>query len=146
MMEFSEDAAFWVFNQVSNFAYTRYSDMIVDIQEVQKKLEKGYIDAVPFVDRAASEMYASNPRLAREFLTRFSVDAGNHTVAEWKKLYRHLFTKYLDGNIKEPSEKPEDHKYVNPRVQYPGYGEEWYRMIVKETGDKFLYLDDTGGH
>ena len=146
MMEFSEDAAFWVFNQVSNFAYTRYKDMIVDIQEVQRKLEKGYIEAVPFIDRTAGEMHASNPELAREFLTRFSVDAGNHTVAEWKKLYRHLFTKYLDGNIKESREKPKDHKYVNPRVQQPGYGEEWYRMIVKETGDKFLYLDDSGGH
>src|SRR5690606_13022232 len=39
MMEFSDDAAFWVFNQVSNLAYTRYSDMISDIQNVQKALE-----------------------------------------------------------------------------------------------------------
>ena len=28
MMEFSPDAAFWVFNQVSNLAYTRYNLMI----------------------------------------------------------------------------------------------------------------------
>jgi dipeptidase len=35
MMEFNNNAAFWVFNQVSNFAYTRYCDMIPYIQKVQ---------------------------------------------------------------------------------------------------------------
>jgi len=38
MMTFSPDAAFWVFNQVSNLAYTRYSDMIPEIQKVQSAL------------------------------------------------------------------------------------------------------------
>src|SRR5665647_3252858 len=40
MMIFSDSSAFWVFNQVSNFAYTRYKDMIKDIQPVQKELEQ----------------------------------------------------------------------------------------------------------
>ena len=43
MMEFSETSAFWTFNQVSNFAYTRYSDMVPEIQLVQKELENKYI-------------------------------------------------------------------------------------------------------
>jgi len=30
-------------------------------------------------------------------------------------------------------------------VKQPGYNEEWYRMVVKETGDKFKDLGE-GGH
>ena len=35
MMTYSPTSAFWLFNQVSNYAYTRYSDMIKDILPVQ---------------------------------------------------------------------------------------------------------------
>ena len=33
------ESAFWVFNQVANYAYLRYSEMITDIQKVQGQLE-----------------------------------------------------------------------------------------------------------
>ena len=49
MMVFSDNAAFWIFNQVANFAYTRYSDMIKDIQPVQSALENQYINEVPLL-------------------------------------------------------------------------------------------------
>ncbi|MEZ4999538.1 MAG: hypothetical protein R2744_00305 [Bacteroidales bacterium] len=55
----------------------------------------------------------------------------------WKQFYSFLFTKYMDGNIKEKREVPEGYKYVTPKISQPGYSEEWYRTIVKETGDKF---------
>jgi len=34
-------------------------------------------------------------------------------------------------------EIPEGYKYINPKISFPGYGEDWYMKIVKETGDKF---------
>ena len=144
MMEFSDDAAFWVFNQVSNFAYTRYNYMIKDIRKKQEELEMKYINAVPVVDKAAKELYESNPEQAIEFITDYSVNSGNRTVNEWKALYRYLFTKYMDGNIKEKREVPEGYIYTTPNVSQPGYGEEWYRRIIKDTGDKFEYKDDSG--
>jgi len=144
MMEYSDDAAFWVFNQVSNFAYTRYSYMIKDIRKKQEELEMKYINAVPVVDNAAKELFKNNPGQAIEFITDFSVNSGNRTVSEWKDLYRYLFTKYMDGNIKEKREVPEGYKYVTPNVSQPGYSEEWYRRIIKDTGDKFEYKGDTG--
>ncbi len=144
MMEFSEDAAFWVFNQVSNFAYTRYNYIYKDIRKKQEELEMKYINAVPVVDKAAKELYKNNPEQAIEFITDYSVNSGNRTVSEWKDLYRYLFTKYMDGNIKEKREVPEGYKYVTPNVSQPGYGEEWYRRIIKDTGDKFEYKDDSG--
>ncbi|MBA7559673.1 hypothetical protein ES708_01288 [subsurface metagenome] len=144
MMEYSDDAAFWVFNQVSNFAYTRYNYIYKDIREKQEELEMKYINAVPVVDKAAQELYKSNPEQAIEFITDFSVNSGNRTVSEWKDLYRYLFAKYMDGNIKEKREVPEGYKYVTPNVSQPGYSEEWYRRIIKDTGDKFEYKDDSG--
>ena len=132
MMEFSEDAAFWVFNQVSNFAYTRYDLMISEIRDKQRQLEEGYLSITPAIDQTAMELYSKDKKLALEFLTNFSVSAGNNTVMEWKKLYYHLFTKFMDGNVKEKVEGQQ-----NPSLEQPGYSMEWYRKLVEETGDRF---------
>lgn len=140
MMEFSDNAAFWVFNQVSNLAYTRYSDMIKDIQPKQSELEEYYFSLIPVVDKIAQEKYAQNPEEAIEFLTNFSVSQGANTVREWKQLYRFLFTKYLDGNIKTPREVPAGYKYYAPKVEQPGYSERYYRDLIKATGDKFKVI------
>ncbi|MGC9374856.1 MAG: dipeptidase [Bacteroidales bacterium] len=142
IMEFSDNAAFWVFNQVSNYAYTRYSAMYPEIKEVQDMLELGFIEEVKGIDKAAYEIYKNNPEQGIEFITRYSIDRGNYTVKTWKELYKHLFTKFLDGNKKEVRPIPEGYKYVTPKIEYPGYPEEWYRLIIEKTGDKFKYKGD----
>ena len=134
LMEFSGDAAFWVFNQVSNFAYTRYRDMLPYILSEQDRLEKYYIEQTGIIDARAAEVFAKEPAKAVELITLFSVDAGNNTVDEWKELYALLFTRFMDGNVKTAVEGR-----LNPDVEQPGYSEEWYRKVVEETGDKFLY-------
>jgi hypothetical protein len=48
----------------------------------------------------------------------------------------------MDGNIKEKSEVPEGYKYYPAKLQQPGYGEDWYRKIVEETGDHFKIPED----
>jgi dipeptidase len=144
MMEYSDNSAFWVFNQVSNFAYTRYSDMIVDIQKKQSELENNFVAMVPAMDKIALEMYRTNPAKAIQFLTDFSVSQGNNTVYEWKKLYGFLFAKYMDGNIKEAVAVPEGYKYIAPDIKQPGYGEEFYRELIRQTGDKFKVKGSAG--
>jgi len=141
MMEFSDSSAFWIFNQVSNFAYTKYSYMIPEIQAKQKELETRYMTEVLKTDEAALALYKSNnAKKAQEILTDFSCRAGALTFDTWKGLYAHLFTKYMDGNVKTPVAGQR-----NPNVKQPGYNEEWYRMVIKETGDKFKDLGE-GGH
>ena len=132
MMEFSDDAAFWVFNQVSNFAYTKYSYMIPEIRQKQIKLENFYISRIAETDRKALKLNKDNKELSVQYLTDFSVETGNSTVEEWKRLYAYLFTKYIDGNVKEKVEGQQ-----NPKLEQPGYNEEWYRILIRETGDKF---------
>jgi len=136
MMTFSESAAFWVFNQVTDFAYSRTRLVIGDLQAKQNQLEEGYISEVAGVDAKAAELYKKNPKNAVKYITGYSVTAGNRTVSEWKELYRFLFTKYVDGNVKTPAVVPDGYNRVNPNLVQPGYGEEWNRRIVKDTGDK----------
>ncbi|MBU0766088.1 MAG: C69 family dipeptidase [Bacteroidetes bacterium] len=138
MMDFSFDAAFWVFNMVSNFAYTRYNVIWPEIRTKQQALEKKSIESVRDVDKKAEKlMKGGKKEEALALMTDFSVKIGNETHKEWLNLYMYLFTKYMDGNIKEKAELPENHIYVPAKLEQPGYGENWYKKIADETGDKF---------
>lgn len=141
MMEYSPDAAFWVFNQVSNLAYTRYDYMIPYIQERQKKLETAYITEISKIDQEAAEIFKKNPGKAIQLITDYSVKSGEQTVKEWKDLYAFLFTRYMDGNVKTKVEGQQ-----NPKVEQPGYDESWYRQVVKEAGDRLKVPAGAGGH
>lgn len=143
ILEYSDNSAFWTFNKVSNFAYLRYSLMLPDIRKVQSELETRFMDFVPAVDKAATELYNKNPELARDFLTDFSVKMGNYTVERWEELFRFLMVKFMDGNIKkEENGEFLTNKYGRyPIVIHPEYPEWWLRLIVETTGDKFLYIE-----
>ena len=122
---FNWNSAHWVFNFVSNWAYTRYSDMIVDVQKVQNELEGQFASETPEVESAARKLYEQSPLLARDYLTNYSVKSGEMTVARWRKLGEFLLWKYMDGNVRDEK----------GRVTHPPYRAEWYRAIVKEKGD-----------
>jgi dipeptidase len=137
IMKYSDNAAFWVFNQVSNFAYTRTRIINPDILKKQTELEENFAKEIINIDKTAEALYKKNPAEAVKYLTDYSVKSGNNTVKEWKNLYAFLFTKYVDGNVKEELPVPKGNKYIPPKVSQPGYGEDWYRLVVKATGDKF---------
>ncbi|MBM3434650.1 MAG: dipeptidase [Bacteroidetes bacterium] len=145
MMEFSFDAGFWVFNLVSNFAYTRYNVIHPEIRAEQTMLEDKFIHEVRATDSKALELFNSDKAGAIAYLTDFSVKRGNETVKHWSGFFTYLFTKYMDGNIKTKVDVPEGYKYHVPALKQPGYSETFYRQIVEETGDK-LKLPAGGGH
>lgn len=122
---FSWDSMFWVFNWVANYAYSRYSDMIVDIQQVQRELEGRFIADQPEIDKAALALYGQAPALARDYLTRYSVAQGEMVHKRWRKLGEDLLVKYMDGNVKDSQ----------GNVTHPEYPKAWYRRIVAEHGD-----------
>jgi dipeptidase len=122
--KFSWDSAFWVFNWVANFAYSRYSDMIVDIQKVQSELEGGFFARQPEIEKAALELYGQAPQLARDYLTHYSVEQGQRVVDRWRRLGQQLLVKYMDGNVKDEHGK----------VTHPPYPQSWYRRIADERG------------
>ncbi|MBE9468771.1 MAG: C69 family dipeptidase [Bacteroidetes bacterium] len=143
MLKFSENSAFWVFNQVANFAYLKYNVIMKDVRKKQNLLETKYIAYTPAIDKAAVELYNSNKELACEFITDYSVTQGNNTVKEWKEFYQFLFLKYKDGNeMKEENgvfKTNGSGQAAGPNQ--PGYPEWWYREIIKQTGDQFKVIE-----
>lgn len=144
IMEWSDEAAFWIFNQVSNFAYTRYNTITPDILVVQKELEHQFIENTEMIDKAAKALYNANQEMGIEFLTDYSNDVAQFTFDTWKTLYQELFLRYMDGNVKYRKEVPENYKYVTPDVSFPGYSKEWYQRIVDETKDHFKVMGGSG--
>ena len=137
MMEWSETSGFWIFNQVENFAYSAWDRIHPDIVKVQTKLENQFIEDIPAVDAGAKVLYAKNPKAAVEYLTTYSNSMASKTFKTWKNLYHFLFMKYMDGNIKTKRPLPKGYKYVTPTLKQPGYGEDWYKLIIDKTGDRF---------
>ena len=133
LTHFSWDSAFWVFNWVANYAYSRYSDMIVDIQKVQRELEGQFLAAQEGVEKEAGALYVQSPERARDYLTRYSVAAGDGVTARWRRLGEDLLVKYMDGNVKDEKGEP----------QHPPHSEAWYRRIVSERGDVLREPDES---
>ena len=141
MTEFSETSAFWIFNQVSNFAYLRYNLVEPEIRKVMKEIDNKFIAEVAETDKKALELYKNSPKRAVALLNTFSLDAAQWTFERWKELFHFLTVKFIDGNVK-PDEngvfKTSSDGVVN--VDFPGYPEWFYRAIVEQTKDKLLIL------
>lgn len=123
---FSWESAFWVFNFVSNWVYSRYSDMVVDLQTVQGELEGGFFAQQPAIEAAAGRLYEQSPQLAVDYLSDYSARQGEMVLGRWRQLGEHLMWKYVDGNVRD----------TQGHVQHPKYSEAWYRAIVRDAGPR----------
>jgi len=140
MIQWSDNSAFWIFNQVTNLAYTRYNLIHPEVAALQSAFETKFINYTPAIDMAAKTLYEQDKEIGIQFLTDYSCNTANSLVSDWQKFYQYLFMKYVDGNMKVT----EGRKFIDngegkdiPKVEYPGYGEDWYKKIIEETGDKF---------
>ena len=135
MSTYSETAAFWLFNRVSNFCYLRYDSMIVDLQQVQRELEGNFVS----LERRHADRWASEENEARLVgaLNRFSNDRAEEMMRRWRELDHLLLMKYIDGNIKHVRngriETTETGVVRFP--QQPPYPEWFLRQIVTDHGD-----------
>ena len=146
MLTYSPTSAFWLFNTVANFCYTRYDRMSVDAQKVQTQLENRYISKTDSIDDEALKLSAKDVNLAREYLTHYSCDMAQNTFNHWKALSEYLLVKYIDGNIKKEKDgKFERNRWGSPVMPLqPGYSDAWKQSVILETGDKLLEPAKTG--
>jgi dipeptidase len=140
MLTYSPTSAFWLFNQVANFCYTRYDMMSADAQKVQKLLETKYISKTDSVDADALKLSAKDMNLAREYLTKYSGAMAQNTFNKWKTLSEYLLVKYIDGNVKKEKDgKFERNRWRNPVMpSQPGYSDAWKKSVIQDTGAKLL--------
>ena len=121
MYTYSPTAAWWTFNIVANWAYTKYSAMMPDIKKVQTMWEDKFNAKVEDVDKTVANLSAKD---AQAWLTRYSYVEAEKVTQAWKQLGIYLFTKYLDGQQrKEKNGKFLRNEYGLPespnRVPYP---------------------------
>jgi dipeptidase len=140
MMTYSSTSAFWLFNRVSNFAYSRYKDMIVDIQKVQKELESNFIAQVEAQSAQFAADYNQNKEKGIAAVNNYSNKAASDMFNRWRELDEYLLVKYMDGNIK----KEENGKFKNNGSSttipafpdQPKYPDWYYKLIIDDIGDK----------
>lgn len=149
MISWSETSAFWTFNQLNNWAYSRYNVIHPEIEKYQQELEKQFELEVSLIDQTALELASKNQADASEYITAYSVFTGNKLTSDWKSFYQYLFMKYMDGNIKNSAgHRLLDNgngKNIPGAPKQPGYGKDWERIMIQGTGDR-LVVPKTGNH
>lgn len=139
MVTYSPTSAFWLFNQVANFVYSRYDAMIVDLQKVQSTLETGYVKSV--ADNDAKVKNLSGDQLTAA-LNKYSNEQADNMFTAWTNLSHYLLVKYMDGNIKKEKDgrfmESEDRPGQNVFPDQPRYPDWWYRKIVEDHGDVLI--------
>ena len=91
---YSPTSAWWTYNIIANWAYSKYSAMLPDIKKVQAAWEDKFNAQVGAIDAQVADMDATQ---AAEFLTMYSCTQAQESTAAWKELGIYLFVKYLDG-------------------------------------------------
>ena len=70
-------------------------------------------------------------------LTQFSCNQANKMTQSWKKFYQELFMKYMDGNLNTAQPDKPGQKYTPIKSEHPKYSDEYYRILIEKTGDKY---------
>jgi len=133
MMTFSFNSAFWVFNLLNNYVYTRYNLVYPEVLQKIVSYENNFLQTISSIDTAALKLWNDGKKSqALGYITDYSVKQGDKVVSDWLVFWQSLFVKYMDGN----------RKFKNPNggmpiVEFPGYGDTWYQRVAKETGDRY---------
>lgn len=135
LMTFSFDSAFYVFNLVANFAYTRWDLIYNDVLKNILSIEATYQSEIALLDNKALELYETSVYEAVEMVTDYSVKTGNALVKDWVTFFGTLFVKYRDGYI-ITADTSELTCGCNTAAQ--GNPPTWNDRIVAENGDHFL--------
>jgi dipeptidase len=92
LLDFDLGKAFWVQNMVSNFAYYRWSDVYPVLRQRIDSIQQDFMAKVTMADERALELYkdgssAQDVENAIQFVTQFSVNAGNKLHQDWIQFY-----------------------------------------------------------
>ena len=136
MSQWSETSAFWTFNQMSNWAYTKYNYIHPEIRKRQREMETKWVEKlVPELDNRVSTIKGHDGMVLE--MTRFSCNTANELCASWKQFYHELFMKYMDGNLNTAQPVKAGSKYTPIKSEHPKYSDEYYRILIEKTGEKY---------
>lgn len=137
MMVFDPKTAFYAFNLVANWAYSRWSVMYPELLDAITSKEEELAQAVLLLDEKALAMLEAGEKESAvvQALTQWSAQAGQQLVAEWNALFGRLFVKYRDGYLITPDSA---NLACGCAPASLGYPDAWYGKIASSTGDHLL--------
>ncbi len=137
---FSWESAFWVCNWVANMTYPRYSALFPDVESTRDRLEADLLGRQAKVEAEAVSRLKASEADGRAFLDRYTGETAAQMLVEWRKLGEYLIVKHNDQTVKpEKDGRFTRTKYgLGTPPSRPGYPDAYRRVIVKETGDKYL--------
>jgi len=142
MVEYSPTAAYWIFNKVSNFAYSRYKDMIVPIKAKQFELESKWVKEIQEMENEMVTLFKQNEKEALKKLNHFSNTKTEEMCTAWNQLFEYLLVKFHDGNIKkEVNGKFSVTNTEIPQCEFPNqprYSDKWYDVIIQDCGPNII--------
>eukprot|EP00041_Stephanoeca_diplocostata_P021164 m.487518 g.487518 ORF g.487518 m.487518 type:complete len:212 (-) comp21754_c0_seq12:341-976(-) len=133
-------SAYWAFNLVANFAYSRHSLIGEDVMHRVAERESALMHSVDATDGEAAKILVTQGHAAAvKFLTNFSVTTADNVVDEWVQLFAELFVTYRDGLIVSPGGAPVHPKDQPPppNCDSPGYSNAWTARIIADTNDHY---------
>lgn len=97
--KYTEESAWWVFNELSNLTLRRFSDAIEDVRPVWQAFQDEEFALQEAIERTALELYRKDKSLARSFLTTYSNSLGMKAFDMAKDMANKLRGKYQDQTM-----------------------------------------------
>jgi dipeptidase len=139
LLQFDVNQAFWIQNMVSNLAYSRWNDIYPMVQAKIIAIQDGFEQNIQIVDERALEMYHNHQiQDSIEYVTFYSVNAGNTLQTIWMKFYGELFAKFRDYYTIVSKEND-----LGCEAIEPGLSDIMKQRIVQETGDHYRVPQQT---
>ena len=95
---YRRDCAWWAYRTVSKLALFRWQEMTMDIEKVWRGIEDQAFGNQGKFEAEALALWKSDPKKAKELLTRYCLDQANRAVAAYWRLADELWVKY-SGNF-----------------------------------------------
>jgi dipeptidase len=136
LLEYSETAAFWIYNRVAQFCYLNYNTVGA---EVRKRVDKWENEQLVATMAFEERVRGLSPERMAKAATKYSVETAQRMFSEWVTLDKYLMVKYIDGNIK----KEDANGFIDNGQRrgipvapiWPGYSDKWKEAVVKDNGD-----------
>ncbi len=135
---FSMDNAFWVENWVSNMVYPRYSVMFPDLKQVRDSLEHAFFTAQQAVEQQALQLQGEQ---RQNYLNHYACQRADEMIQRWRQLAFFLIVRHNDMAVRPVDDQGQFKrgKYgLGATVKRPGYPEAYRRLLLKQSGDRYL--------
>ena len=132
MMMFDMRSAFYAFNVVANWVYTRWGLMYPDLHAAILTTESAFATELKQMDMKALHVLETEGYSACvERVTAWSSELATNLITQWNALFGNLFVKYRDGYVITPNAQNLACGCSAAAAPYP---QPWYDDIASSTG------------